>query len=73
MQVKMDLTLDFLLNNTWSGGYETLDTVIEHGKGQELIDLLDELYYESTIDMIDLNDYLWFSRAEVFEHLGIEE
>ena len=71
MQVKMELSIDFLLNHTWSGGYETLDTIIEHNKGQELIDLLEDLFVDVT-DITTLNDFLWFDREFIFEQLEIE-
>ena len=45
-------------------------TSIEKGKLQELMRLLEELYSEP-VEIITINDLLWFEDDFVFEQLGI--
>ena len=60
-----------LKNELLSGALHTLDTIIEKGKLQELIYLLDELFQEP-VDIITINDLLWFEEYFIYEQLGIE-
>jgi len=60
-----------LKSELWSGALDTLDTIMENNKLQELICLLEELYPEP-VDITTINDLLWFDEDFIFEQLGIE-
>ena len=43
----------------WGGALDTLKEVSRQGKEQELMDLLEELFYEGATDG-EINDFIWF-------------
>lgn len=57
----------------WQGGIDTLKTIVEHGKTEELEFLLNELFLEEVPTETQINDILWFESEWLFENLGIEE
>lgn len=61
-----------LLENCWSGAVQTLNTISENNKESELMDLLEELFYDG-IELSELNDFLWFDNDYIFECLDISE
>ena len=67
-------TYDFyaLKNEVWSGAVDTVETIIEHEKTDELMYLLEEIFYEAT-DITTVNDFLWFDREYIYEQLEIGE
>lgn len=76
MYIKQDFGFNDLINNCWSGALDTLKTIEEHGKGEELMAHLEEIF-ESYVDnvptMTEINDYLWFEDEFILECLGISE
>lgn len=69
----MKLYKDFDANEfeAWSGAVDTLDRILNEGKGEELEELLDELFPDGATET-EVNDLLWFEPEYVFENLGIE-
>ena len=61
-----------LKNELWSGALDTMNTIIENQKTDELMRLLEEIFYEPT-EIIKINDFMWFDRDYIYEQLGIEE
>ena len=72
MYIKQDMDFNDLMNNCWSGAIDTLKTIEEHGKEDELMQLLEDAFDECP-DITRINDYLWFSDEDIFECLGIFE
>lgn len=72
MYIKQDMDFNDLMNNCWSGAIDTLKTVEEHDKEEELMQLLEDAFDECP-DITRINDYLWFSDEDIFECLGISE
>ena len=64
-----------LYDSSWSGAIDTLKTIMENDKEDELLDLINEVLsgYPNGLDRTQLNDYLWFDRDDIYEILGIEE
>ena len=60
-----------LKSELWSGALDTLNTITENDKLQDLMNFLGELYPEP-IDITTVNDLLWFDDDFVFEQLDIE-
>lgn len=73
LEVKQEMSFEDLKRNCWSGALNTLSTIEEEGKEEELMLLLDEIFYESTPTMTELNDCLWFEDEMILESLGIIE
>lgn len=55
----------------WAGAKDTKQTILNHGKDIEFIELINELYTEG-LTATQLNDLLWFEEAWLFEALDIE-
>ena len=72
MYIKQDMDFNDLMNNCWSGAIDTLKTIEEHNKEDELMQLLEDAFDECP-DITSINDYLWFSDEDIFECLGISE
>jgi len=60
-----------LKGELWSGALETLDRVIQAGKLQDLMCLLEEMYPEP-VGITTINDLLWFDDDYIFEQLDLE-
>ena len=70
MVVKCEYTFHDLYDNSWAGAINTLNTIVENDKEDELMDFLEEIFDEVTD--VQLNDFLWFDSDYIFEYLGIE-
>lgn len=73
LEVKQELNFEDLKNNCWSGAITTLTKIEEEGKEEELMNHLEDIFYDSTPTMTELNDYLWFEDEGIFESIGITE
>ena len=71
LEVKQEMSFEDLKRNCWSGALNTLSTIEEEGKEEELMNHLEDIFYDSTPTMTDLNDYLWFESNYIYECLGI--
>ena len=58
--------------NAWSGAVDTLNTIREHDKIEDLEYMLEDLFHDRTPTETEINDFLWFEDEYIFEHLGIE-
>ena len=59
-----------LKDELWSGALDTMETIIQAGKLQDLMDLLEEMYPEP-VGITTINDLLWFDDDFLFEQLSI--
>lgn len=76
MYIKQDMDFNDLMNNCWSGAVDTLKTIEEHDKEDELMEHLESIMGEDIGNiptMTEVNDYLWFDSDFIFEELGISE
>ena len=58
----------YLKDELWGGALDTLLMVLEHEKFHELIYLLEQLYPEP-VDIVVINDLLWFNSDYICEQL----
>ena len=72
MVIREDYTFEELKEQVWSGAVDTMETVAENDKEEELMDLLEMEFCMETPTMTEVNDFLWFETDFIFEHLGIE-
>lgn len=61
-----------LKDELWSGALDTMQIIEDNDKQNELMTLLEDIFYEAT-DLIKINDYLWFDRDDILEQLDINE
>lgn len=76
MYIKQDMGFNDLMGSCWSGAINTLKTIEEKGKEDELMELLESIMSEDIRNiptMTEVNDYLWFEDEAIFEALGISE
>ena len=69
----MTYTIDESLENfnAWSGGKDTLDVLIDKGVCDEVEEFIEQCFSHPTDT--DINDFLWFERDQIAEHLGYED
>ena len=71
MEYKVETSLyDF---PAWLGGRDTLDTLIDRGDCQEVEDLIETVFLEQDATDEDINDFLWFERDTIAQHLGYSD
>lgn len=68
----MTYTIEESLENfrAWSGGKDTLDVLIDKGVCDEIEDFIEQCFTNPTDT--DINDFLWFERDQIAEHLGYD-
>lgn len=71
MKIKKDYNFEDLKKNSWSGAIDTLETIEENEKEEELMQLLENTF-EDVPTETEVNDFLWFDNDFIFEELGIE-
>lgn len=57
----------------WSGGKDTLDDLKEKGDCEAVEELIDELFGDDIPSDTEVNDFLWFERDAIAEHLGYRD
>lgn len=75
LNVKEVYNFNELYNSSWGGAVDTLKTIEENEKEDDLLSLINDLLscYENGLDRTALNDYLWFDRDYIYESLEINE
>lgn len=73
MYIKKDFGFEELKDNSWSGAVDTLDDIEKAGKEDELMELLEEVFFDEIPTDTEVNDYLWFERDEIYSNLGLNE
>lgn len=55
----------------WSGGKDTLDE-LTHDECESVEQLIEDSFAETPTDT-DINDFLWFERNAIAQHLGYDD
>ena len=71
--IKKEINFGDLQDICWSGAVDTLNTIEENGKEDWLIDLLEDVFCDEIPTDTEVNDFLWFDAATIFDVLGITE
>ena len=58
--------------NAWSGAVDTLNTIREHDKIEDLEYMLEDLFHDRTPTETEINDFLWFESEYIYTNLNIE-
>jgi hypothetical protein len=56
--------------NEWCGATATKKRIIENGKQEEFVQLVEEMYPDGLTET-ELNDMLWFEAEWIYEQLGM--
>lgn len=56
----------------WSGAEDIVKTIRENDKMKEFGEHIEMVFDGMTPTETEINDYVWFQSAEIFEALGIE-
>ena len=73
MWIKKDYDYNDLKENSWSGAVNTLKRIEEANKEEELMNFLEDIFYENIPSDTEVNDLLWFEPEMIYESLGITE
>lgn len=69
MEYKVETSLENF--EAWSGGKDTLDVLIEKGDCDSVEQLIEESFCDGELPTeTAINDFLWFERDLIAEHLG---
>jgi hypothetical protein len=73
MWIKQEYDYNDLKENSWSGAVNTLRRIEEANKEEELMNFLEDIFYENIPTATEVNDVLWFEPEMIYESLGITE
>ena len=73
MYIKKDFGFEELKDNSWSGAVDTLEDIEKSDKEEELMELLEQVFFDEIPTDTEVNDYLWFERDEIYSNLGLNE
>ena len=73
MEIKKDCGFSELQETCWSGAVDTLNTISKHDKEEELMNYLEEVFCDEIPTDTEVNDFLWFDTATIFDVLNIAE
>ena len=73
MYIKKDFGFEELKDNSWSGAVDTLEDIEKADKEEELMELLEQVFFDEIPTDTEVNDYLWFERDEIYSRLGLKE
>lgn len=57
----------------WSGGKDTLDVLKERDDVEAVESYLEDIFMDDDVTDGQINDYLWFERDDIAEHLGFKD
>ena len=73
MLISREMSFEDLEKNSWCGAIDTIRTVREAGKEDELMDFLEDIFIDDGVPTeTQINDLLWFESEWIFEELGID-
>lgn len=73
MEIKDEFDFRDLMNKCWSGAKDTLEMIEDKGYEDELMSLLEDVFYGDIPTLTEVNEYLWFEEDAIKEALGIFE
>lgn len=73
MFVKMEVTFSDLMEMSWAGAKDVLEKVREEGRQNEVMELLEEIFYGDIPEDTTVNDFLWFDLPDIINLHGDNE
>jgi len=71
LSIVKDISAFELRDELWSRALDTLETITQEDKLQDLMSLLEEMYPEP-VSITTVNDLLWFDEDFIYEQLDME-
>ena len=62
-----------LADMVWSGAVDTIADIQNANKEDEFMDFLEMEFFEDIPTDTEVNDFIWFERDRIYEHLGLTE
>ena len=69
MYIKDDYGFEDLKKAVWQGAKTTVEKIDKAGKGEQLMEFLQEAYYDDVPTLTQVNDLLWHDSAYVTDTL----
>jgi len=69
MYIKDDYGFEDLKNAVWQGAKNTVEKIDKAGKGEALMEFLEEIYSDGVPTLMQVNDLLWHDSGYVRETL----
>ena len=73
MEIRMEIGFNELYDMSWGGGKDTLADIFVRNKEEELMNLLEEVFFDEVPSDTEVNDFLWFERSMIYEYCGLNE
>lgn len=73
MFVKVEVTFGDLIEMSWAGAKDVLEKVKEEGRQNEVMELLEEIFYGDIPEDTTVNDFLWFDLPDLINLYGDNE
>ena len=67
-----DVNIYDLGDRLWSGATWTFEQIRKHGKEEALEEYIQDVFYDQTPTITDINDLLWHDSESVFEAVGLD-
>lgn len=62
-----------LADMVWSGAVDTIKDIQNANKEDEFMNFLEMEFFEDIPTDTEVNDFIWFERDRIYEHLGLTE
>ena len=74
MEIRKEIN-DFyaLADMVWSGAVDTIADIQRANKEDEFMNFLEMEFFEDIPTDTEVNDFIWFERDRIYEHLGLTE
>ena len=64
--LEMD-SFETIMNNSWSGAKEVCREIYRQHKSGEAMSIIEEIFYDTTPTITQLNDFIWFELADIMD------
>ena len=72
MKIVKEYDFDDLYRNSWGGAINTLNIISKNDMENELMEHLEDMFYDQIPTATEVNDHLWFESDYIYEWLGID-
>lgn len=72
MYVKIELDINDLIEQCWSGAEKLASKIYDLGLEEELFELMNEIFHGVTPSITEVNDFLRFEDAYIASCLGVD-
>lgn len=74
MEIKKEINGFYeLADMVWSGAIDTVTDIQNANKENEFMDFLEMVFCDDVPTDTEVNDFIWFERDYIYEHIGLTE